>query len=63
MRLQNNIVTDWWMQASRDPDFEELTNDAYRVRTQVDVLIPGSMGFQGTDGDGSLLESFGKKTA
>lgn len=51
------------MQASRDPDFEELTNDAYRVRTQVDVLIPGSMGFQGTDGDGSLLESFGKKTA
>ncbi len=36
------IVTDWWMQASASPEFPKLINDAYRVRAQVDVLMPGS---------------------
>ncbi|HHU60826.1 MAG TPA: beta-glucosidase [Natronincola sp.] len=35
------ILTDWWMQASPSPEFPNLINDAYRVRAQVDVLMPG----------------------
>jgi len=36
------VMTDWWMQPSRDPDFLDLWDSAYRVRAQVDVLMPGS---------------------
>lgn len=55
-----NIVTDWWMQEAVDPDFELLTNDAYRIRAGVDVLMPGGKHFAATAGDGSLLESYEK---
>ncbi len=36
------LMTDWWMQPSQDPDFPDLRDSAYRVRAQVDVLMPGS---------------------
>ncbi len=36
------VMTDWWMQPSPDPDFPEAWDSAYRVRAQVDVLMPGS---------------------
>ncbi len=36
------VMTDWWMQPSRDPAFPDLWDSAYRVRAQVDVLMPGS---------------------
>jgi beta-glucosidase len=35
------VVTDWWMQHDTDPDFPAVTDDAYRVRAQVDVFMPG----------------------
>ena len=54
------VITDWWMQPSRDPDFPVLRNDAYRVRSQVDVLMPGSVANFRTHGDGSLEKAFGK---
>lgn len=38
---EGTVVTDWWMQRSVDPDFPALTDDAYRVRAQVDVFMPG----------------------
>ena len=66
---QGNIMTDWWMQPCQDPDFELLTNDAYRVRAGVDVLMPGGACKPGeerdrpggeTSGDGSLLASYKK---
>jgi len=57
---QGNIVTDWWMQPCQDPDFELLTNDAYRVRAGVDVLMPGGKTHFATEGDGSLLASYEK---
>lgn len=52
------VMTDWWMQPCGDPDFPSLRNDAYRVRAQVDVLMPGGVGFGRGEGDGSLLESY-----
>ena len=58
---EGNIVTDWWMRPSPDPDFPALTNDAYRVRAQVDVLMPGGKAFLADCGDGSLLESYNKE--
>lgn len=51
------VITDWWMQSCVDPDFPALRNDAYRVRAQVDVLMPGGTGFGKPEGDGSLLDS------
>ena len=51
------VMTDWWMQPSTDPDFGDLRNDAYRLRAQVDVLMPGSNSFEDTTMDDSALES------
>lgn len=59
---EGNVMTDWWMQKSKSPEFPNLRNNAYRVRAQVDVLMPG--GIKRTDKkykvDGSLLETIGK---
>ncbi len=38
------VITDWWMRRSRSPEFPRLADNAYRVRAQVDVLMPGDMG-------------------
>ena len=57
---KGNIVTDWWMQSEQDPNFEQVDNDAYRVRAGVDVLMPGGSRVFGNEGDGSLLASYEK---
>ena len=56
------VMTDWWMQPSTDPDFPALWNDAYRLRAQVDVLMPGSNAFGDPTMDPSALESLKKET-
>ena len=38
---EGNVLTDWWMRPSPDPDFPALWDSAYRIRAQVDVLMPG----------------------
>ena len=38
---EGNVITDWWMRSSRSPEFPSIRNNAYRVRAQVDVLMPG----------------------
>ena len=52
------VITDWWMQSSADPNFPALRNDAYRIRAQVDVLMPGGKSNFSGDGDGSLVKSY-----
>lgn len=42
---QGNVVTDWWMQKCVSPEFPNVRNSAYRVRAQVDVLMPGGESF------------------
>ena len=42
---QGAVITDWWMQYSRSPEFPRLKDNAYRVRAQVDVLMPGGESF------------------
>ena len=55
------VMTDWWMQKSASPEFPVLKNNAYRVRAQVDVLMPGDMGHMAKKykSDGSLLKTLG----
>lgn len=36
-------ITDWWMQPGAAPEFPVITNDACRIRAQVDVLMPGEI--------------------
>ncbi|MFT3888257.1 MAG: glycoside hydrolase family 3 C-terminal domain-containing protein [Arachnia sp.] len=38
---EGNVVTDWWMRLAEDPNFPGLRDSGYRVRAQVDVLMPG----------------------
>ncbi|GAA3906378.1 glycoside hydrolase family 3 protein [Microbacterium invictum] len=45
------VVTDWWMEDAVDPDFPALENNAYRVRAQVDVLMPGGVKTEAGPGD------------
>lgn len=54
------VMTDWWLREATDPDFPALRNDAYRVRAQVDVNMPGAWDRDVQSGDGSLLESFAR---
>lgn len=63
---EGNVMTDWWMQESPDPDFPDVWDSAYRVRAQVDVLMPGAMGRQADQPGGedkvdpAALESYQK---
>jgi len=52
------IITDWWMHNAVDPDFPNVSNNAYRIRAQVDVLMPGGSGHNIREGDDSLEKSF-----
>ena len=56
------VVTDWWMRKSKSPEFPKLRDNAYRVRAQVDVLMPGDMGPVNKTyrSDGSLLKTIGR---
>lgn len=55
------VITDWWMQRAQDPDFPGLRDNAYRIRGQVDVLMPGGMrGLRRDKTDSSLLNSYGR---
>ncbi|MBR3357641.1 MAG: glycoside hydrolase family 3 protein [Solobacterium sp.] len=55
------VITDWWMRRSASPEFPKLRDNAYRVRAQVDVLMPGDMGHiaRKYKADRSLLETYG----
>ena len=57
------VITDWWMRKSASPEFPALKDNAYRVRAQVDVLMPGNMSYLGKryKSDGSLLRTLGKE--
>lgn len=58
---KGNVVTDWWMAPCIDPDFPNLSNNAYRVRAQVDVLMPGGHTWGATEGDDTLLSSYNQE--
>ncbi len=59
---EGTVITDWWMQKSKSPEFPALRDNAYRVRAQVDVLMPGDMGHLAKKykSDGTLLKTLGQ---
>ena len=59
---EGNVLTDWWMRKSASPEFPKIRDNAYRVRAQVDVLMPGSNSYaeQGYKFDKSQIETLGK---
>ena len=38
---EGNVMTDWWMRKSKSQEFPAMCDQAYRVRAQVDLLMPG----------------------
>lgn len=54
------VMTDWWMRSSKSPEFPQMCDNAYRVRAQVDVLMPGGKRAGRQKPDGTLLETYGK---
>mgnify|MGYP002513406028 CR=1 FL=1 len=56
------VMTDWWMQYSASPEFPQLSGNAYRVRSGVDLLMPGcrSVADQRRHPDGTLLATYEK---
>lgn len=56
------IVTDWWMRQDKSHEFPKMRDNAYRVRAQVDVLMPGGSKFEEVEykSDGTLLETLGE---
>lgn len=58
---KGNVITDWWMKNEKSPEFPLIRNQAYRVRAQVDVLMPGGGKIPRRKPDGTLLESLGKE--
>lgn len=58
---EGNVMTDWWMQKSASPEFSSVKDNAYRVRAQIDVLMPGGKhNAKKYKSDGTLLATIGK---
>ena len=57
------VMTDWWMRNDESQDFEVLKTQAYRVRAQVDVFMPGAAnrGIHRKKSDGTVLKSLKSK--
>jgi len=59
---QGNVMTDWWMRYAHSPEFPRLSGNAYRVRSGIDLLMPGSRSIvdKRQKPDGTLLATYGK---
>ncbi|MBR2100366.1 MAG: glycoside hydrolase family 3 protein, partial [Eubacterium sp.] len=57
---EGNVMTDWWMQKSKSPEFPIMRDHAYRVRAQVDLFMPGGDRVTNRKPDGTCLASYGK---
>ncbi|WP_297129698.1 glycoside hydrolase family 3 C-terminal domain-containing protein [uncultured Eubacterium sp.] len=57
---EGNVMTDWWMHPSKSIEFPKMRDQAYRVRSGVNLLMPG--GDRVTNGrpDGTLFATLGK---
>ncbi len=54
------LITDWWMQEKKNPDFENNFISGYRVRAQVDVLMPGSRFINRVKADDTAKKAYKK---
>ena len=54
-------MTDWFIQYQESPEFENIWNNAYRIRAQVDLYMPGSEWNDRYEPDRSIVESYNSK--
>lgn len=57
---EGNVMTDWWMHSSKSIEFPKLRDQAYRVRSGVNLLMPGGDRVTNGKPDGTLYASLGK---
>ncbi|MCR4594527.1 MAG: glycoside hydrolase family 3 C-terminal domain-containing protein [Clostridiales bacterium] len=55
-----SVMTDWFIQYYESPDFENIWNNAYRIRAGVDLYMPGAQEDR-FDLDKSIVESYNSK--
>lgn len=63
LNFKGLVITDWWIREADSPLFRDLKTQAYRIRSTVDVYMPGSRGDRENPGvsDGTLEYSLNKK--
>ncbi len=54
------IITDWWTKKGKSPHFKKVFDQAYRVRSGVNVLMPGGNRLGKRKADGTLLKYLDK---
>lgn len=57
---KGNVMTDWWMKSEVSHEFENVSDQAYRVRAQVDLFMPGGGRITNGKPDGTIMKSYGK---
>ena len=40
------VITDWWIRKAQSKEYPKLSNNAYRIRSCVNVLMPGNLTFK-----------------
>lgn len=60
--FNGTVITDWWMRKSASPEFPKIYDNAYRIRSRVDVLMPGTITYsvKGYKKYKDLIKSIGK---
>ncbi len=58
---EGNVMTDWFIQYHESPEFENIWNNAYRIRAGVDLYMPGSEYSDRYEPDKSIVKSFNSK--
>lgn len=61
--FDGTVITDWWMRRSASPEFPKINDNAYRIRSRVDVLMPGTITYSasGYKKYKDLIKSVGKE--
>lgn len=57
---EGNVMTDWWMHPSKSIEFPKMRDQAYRVRSSVNLLMPGGERVTNGKPDGALFATLGK---
>ena len=58
---KGSVMTDWFIQHHESPDFENIWNNAYRIRGGIDLYMPGSEWNNRYEPDKSIVESYNSK--
>jgi beta-glucosidase len=58
---KGNVMTDWFIQHYESPEFEDIWNNAYRIRAGVDLYMPGSEWNERYEPEKSIVESFNSR--